>query len=108
MAETPHNPDATITGPGKYFTTPAPHQPTIEETASHIVDKVISLSRPSSSPYTAPGRKGWLSGNPGRQKGSVNKRRQSALDLFDQYGFDPLESKIVLCQALEHKLQAGE
>ena len=43
----------------------------------------------------------------GRPKGSVNKRRQTALDIFEKYDFDPLEKKILLCRTLHNKLTSN-
>jgi hypothetical protein len=45
-------------------------------------------------------------GNPGRPRGALGKRRRIALEWFDQYNFDPLESKILLCQSLQQRLVA--
>jgi hypothetical protein len=58
-------------------------------------------------PYHAPGHVGFLPGNPGRPKGALNKRRQSAIDLMDARGFDPLHEKITLCELLKQRVLTG-
>jgi len=42
-------------------------------------------------------------GNRGRPFGAIGKRR-TALDLFDQHDFDPLEHKLILCKELRQQL----
>ena len=46
---------------------------------------------------------GWR----GRPKGALNKRRQTAQEIFDKYHFDPLEKKILLCKRIENKLRSN-
>jgi hypothetical protein len=57
-------------------------------------------------PYRTNGRDElgrFAMGNRGRPFGAIGKRR-TALDLFDQHDFDPLEQKLLLCKELRQQL----
>ena len=57
--------------------------------------------------YNAPGHKGFLPGHRGRPFGSKNKRSQSANDLIEAFGLEPLNDKLEQIQRLKRKIAAG-
>jgi hypothetical protein len=40
----------------------------------------------------------------GKRHGTLSKRRQTAIELFERLDFDPLEKKVMLCKMIEEKL----